>query len=145
MKTKTSNLLNFAKGEKPRPPAIMVYFKVLDGKVYVHGAEILEHETKDTTIEQSSTRGDVEIFKTFDSTALIEQTRRQLIADQRTGTRTIKPIFDFKPMEPQPEPQQTTEQREPIFEPPPPTIEPPPPAPIQPLQYRRPVYRKTYI
>jgi len=143
--TKTSKLLDFAKGQKPAPPAIMVYFKILDGKVCVIGAEIIDHETKDLSMELCLTKKDIEIFKTFDKTALIEETRRQLIKDQATGQQTIKPIFDFKPMEPQPEPQQTTEQREPIFEQAPPAIEPPPPAPIQPLQYRRPVYRKTYI
>jgi hypothetical protein len=95
MKTKTSNLLNFAKGEKPRPPAIMVYFKVSDGKVYVYGAEIIDHETKDLTMELCLSKKDIEIFKTFDKTALIEETRRQLIKDQATGQQTIKPIFNI--------------------------------------------------
>lgn len=88
-----NDLLDFARGAKPKTPRIMAYLVIKDGTTLtVEGAGLIGGE-KDWIIKQCSTSDDVKFFKEFDESDLVEKIRMVLIEDLAKGITRIKPVF----------------------------------------------------
>ena len=71
-KTTKEELLSFAKGEKPKPPGILLcLYRNTAGEVIVASVSLLTYN-KNIVILECETKEDIEFFETFDSKPLIE-------------------------------------------------------------------------
>jgi hypothetical protein len=76
-----TNLMAFAKGETAKAQSVLIFLaRNTDGTPEIVSSKLLEPQfTKDVIVRESEKQADVEFWKTFDTTALVEAEKEKLI------------------------------------------------------------------